>query len=68
MGNFAPLFTPEQLLDEFKILDLTEDERAILRATILHAEQSDEVKDILRRRFREVYEKIRPPTSQGANP
>ena len=55
-------FTPDELIDELHLHELDLQHLAILNAAVLHEIQnSEEIKNILKARIRDVYSKLKPP-------
>ena len=55
-------FTPEELIDELHLHELELQHLAILNAAVFHEIQnSEDIKNILKARIRDIYSKLKPP-------
>jgi hypothetical protein len=55
-------FTPEELIDELHLHELELHHLAILNAAVFYEIQnSEEIKNILKERIRDIYSKLKPP-------
>ena len=72
MELFLQFFSPEELVEQFTITDLDTKELTILKAAVLQELYrqlaTSPIRDAVRIRWQQVYDKLRPPASQAPSP